>query len=155
MRNTAITGPIKQVAREIQLEPTVQAAGEARRFVAMVLSELGQPDLVEDARLIASELVTNAVINAPNHPIRLAIWQMGALLDIEIWDCSPKPPVHLDPDLLADSGRGLHIVEELSIASGYTTFDCGKAVWFLLGLTDSDYHKGRCKLIGGNNDSRD
>jgi hypothetical protein len=155
MCNMVVTGPINQVAREIQLEPTARAAGEARRFVATALNELGHPDLVEDARLIASELVTNSLVNAPNLPIWLVIWQAGAFVDLEVWDCSPKPPVYLDPDLLADGGRGLHIVKELGIASGYTTFDCGKAIWVLLGLTDSDFHKGRCRLIGENHGPRD
>jgi hypothetical protein len=62
----------------------------------------------------------------------LNIWQTGAFLDLEIWDCSPEPPVYLDPDLLAEGGRGLHIVKELGLASGYTTFDCGKVIWVLL-----------------------
>jgi anti-sigma regulatory factor (Ser/Thr protein kinase) len=148
MHNSSVAGPVKQIAREIRLEPTARAAGEARKFVAATLVELGHSDLVENARLIASELVTNALFHAPDLPIRLIIWQTGAFLDLEVWDCSSQPPVFLDPDLLAEGGRGLHIVNELGIAAGYTTFDCGKAVWVLLGLTDSEYHKGRCRRIG-------
>ena len=129
-----MTGPGNQAVRLIQLEPTARAARDARRFVSAVLDELGHVDLVEDATLIASELVTNSLVHAQNLPIWVGIWQTGAFLDLEIWDCSPKPPEYLDPDYFAEGGRGLHIVKELGLSTGYTVFDCGKVVWTLLGL---------------------
>jgi len=132
MCNEAIAGPINQRTQQIRLEPAAQAAREARRFVSETLAGLGHSDLVEDARLIASELVTNSLIHVPKLPIWVGIWETGAFLDLEVWDCSPKPPVYLDPDYLATGGRGLHIVKELGVSTGYTIFDCGKAVWALL-----------------------
>jgi anti-sigma regulatory factor (Ser/Thr protein kinase) len=134
MCDTVARGPVNQVTRQIQLEPTARAARDARRFVSETLTELGHPDLVEDARLIASELITNSITHAPKLPIWFGIWRTGAFLDLEVWDCSPEPPVYLDPDFLAEGGRGLHIVRELGISTGYTIFDCGKVVWALLGF---------------------
>ncbi len=134
MCNDAITRPVDQAIRRIRLEPTPRAARDARRFVSETLTELGHPDLVEDARLIASELITNSLTHAPKYPIWLSIWRTGAFLDLEVWDCSPEPPVYLDPDFFAEGGRGLHIVKELGTACGYTTFDHGKVVWALLEL---------------------
>jgi hypothetical protein len=60
MCNEAITGLADQGTRRIRLEPTARAARDARRFVSAALADLGHADLIEDARLIASELVTNA-----------------------------------------------------------------------------------------------
>jgi hypothetical protein len=137
MCNEAIKGPVNQGGRRIRLEPTARAAREARRFVSETLGELGHADLVEDATLIASELTTNSLIHAPNLPIWVGIWETGAFLDVEVWDCSPIPPVYLDPDYLATGGRGLHIVKELGVSTGYTLFDCGKAVWALLAFKKS------------------
>jgi anti-sigma regulatory factor (Ser/Thr protein kinase) len=137
MCTKAMTGLGAQASRLIQLEPTPRAAGASRRFVSETLAELGHINLVEDAALIASELVTNSLVHAPNFPIWVGVWRTGAFLDLEVWDCSPKPPEYLDPDYLADGGRGLHIVKELGISTGYTIFDCGKAVWALLGLEQS------------------
>jgi anti-sigma regulatory factor (Ser/Thr protein kinase) len=137
MCDKAITGPGNGDTPQIRLEPTTQAAREARRFVSKALAELGHADLVEDARLIASELVSNSLIHAPKLPIWVGIWRTGAFLDLEVWDCSPKPPVYLDPDYLAESGRGLHIVKELCSSTGYTIFDCGKVVWAILGFKRS------------------
>lgn len=87
--------------------------------------------------MIASELVTNSLTYAPSLPIWVGIWQTGAFLDLEVWDCSPKPPVYLDAECLADGGRGLHIVKELGIFTGYTIFDRGKVVWALMGFKKS------------------
>ena len=137
-----------QAMRQIRLEPTVQAPGHARRFVSEVLDELGRSDLVEAAALIASELVTNSRAAAPNGPIWVDVWQTGAFLDLEIWDCSPKPPELLDPDLLAEGGRGLHIVKQLTRAFGYATFDCGKVVWAILDVTGREQHSKRCPHCG-------
>ena len=140
MCNKAVMGSVNHVTRHIRLEPTAWAARDARRFVSDTLAELGHADLVEDATLIASELVTNSFTHAPKLPIWVGIWQTGAFLDLEVWDCSPKPPVYLDPDYLAEGGRGLHIVKELGTSCGYTIFDCGKVVWAILRFKSSRTH---------------
>ena len=97
-------------ARQIRLEPTARAARDARRFVSETLAELGHGDLIEDATLIASELTTNSLIHVPNLPIWVGIWETGAFLDLEVWDCSTKPPVYMDPDYLATGGRGRSVL---------------------------------------------
>jgi anti-sigma regulatory factor (Ser/Thr protein kinase) len=131
--------------RQVRLEPTVRAPGDARSFVSAVLNELGHSDLVENATLIVSELVTNSLAAAPNGLIQVDIWRTGAFLDLEVRDCSAKPPECLHPDVLAEGGRGLQIVQHLATSFGYTTFHCGKVVWAILGLTGGEYHDERCR----------
>jgi hypothetical protein len=118
---------------EVRLESTLRAPGQARRFVARGLEALGFPGLVEDARLMVSELVTNSVTNVPGKPLWVDIRRAGRYVVLEVWDCSPSPPVPQDPDFLAHGGRGLHVVEELGVRFGYDLFCCGKVVWVLLG----------------------
>jgi anti-sigma regulatory factor (Ser/Thr protein kinase) len=119
--------------REIRLEPTPQAVREARRFVSRHLAELGYSELVDDAATITSELVTNSVREAPNTPVWVNLRRAGGFLLLEVWDCCPKAPVLKSPDYLAEGGRGLHIVDELSVCFGWDTFACGKVTWVLLG----------------------
>jgi anti-sigma regulatory factor (Ser/Thr protein kinase) len=118
---------------EVKLEPTRQAPKQARRFVARELDALGYPGLVEDARLVVSELVTNSVVYVPGRPVWVDIRPAGRYVVIEVWDCSPLPPVAQDPDFLEPGGWGLHVVEDLGVEVGYDVFCCGKVVWVLLG----------------------
>lgn len=127
------------VTRDITLEPTYRAPGEARRFVAGVLSELGYRELVDDTKVMVSELVTNSLLYAPGEPISVDIWRAGPCLFLEVWDRSPKPPLCLDPGLLTEHGRGVRIVNELALRFGYAPFFGGKVVWVLLGVVQEDY----------------
>jgi hypothetical protein len=118
---------------EVKLEPTPQAPSAARRFVARQLDALGHHELVEDARLMVSELVTNTLANVPGKPLWVDIRRMGTCLVLEVWDCSPEPPVPQAPDFLAEGGRGLHVVDELCVTWDYEVFCCGKVIWAVLG----------------------
>jgi len=118
---------------EVKLEPTLRAPSEARRFVARELEALGYPQLVDDARLMVSELVTNSIAYAPGKPLWVDIRRAGKYLVLQVWDCSPQPPVARDPDLMAEGGRGLHVVDELGVRFGHDTFCCGKVAWVMLG----------------------
>src|SRR5262245_9090195 len=46
---SGLSRPVMDV--EVRLEPTLRAPGEARRFVARALDELGYPELAENARI--------------------------------------------------------------------------------------------------------
>lgn len=86
--------------------------------------------------LLVAELVSNAVqasasVTGPAYPpvfLRLSSdWQC---LLIEVWDASSDPPVVAAVDLMAESGRGLQLVEALSAKwSWYFPETGGKVVW--------------------------
>jgi anti-sigma regulatory factor (Ser/Thr protein kinase) len=118
---------------EIRLEPSKRASRQARGFVSHHLCELGFPKLVDDAVTIVAELVTNAHRETPATPIWVDLRVAGGYPLLEVWDCSRNPPVFKDPDFLATEGRGLHIVDELSVRLGWDIFPCGKVVWVVLG----------------------
>lgn len=117
---------------EIKLDPTPQAARQARRFVTRHLEELGYAELVDNGALIVSELVTNSITNAPHTPLWVDLRRAGRSLLLEVWDCSPEPPVFKSPNLMAVGGRGLYIVDELAVKVDCEVFVCGKCVWAIL-----------------------
>ena len=128
---TALPRPPMDI--EVKLEPTELAPSAARRFVARKLEALGYAELVEDARLMVSELVTNCIRYVPGKPLWVDLRRAGKHVVLEVWDCSPEPPVEKDPDFLAEGGRGLHVVDELGTRFGYDILCCGKVTWVVLG----------------------
>jgi anti-sigma regulatory factor (Ser/Thr protein kinase) len=90
----------------------------------------------EDIAIVISELLTNALRHAlpePGHtwPIRLGLLQPGPCLLCAVTDPSRAAPIpQAPPELLPETGRGLHIICALSDRWGYTTLsDTGKVVW--------------------------
>jgi anti-sigma regulatory factor (Ser/Thr protein kinase) len=132
----AINGTVDQAGsafgREIKLDPDPASVRKARDFVRTNLCELGFPGSVDNGVLIASELVTNAVREAPDTPCLVAVRVGAGHPVIEVHDCSPEPPKRQPPDFVAERGRGLHIVDALC-----EDWDCvrsggGKAVIVVL-----------------------
>jgi hypothetical protein len=111
------------------------APGLARAFTAMVLSGWGMPSMTETAALIVSEFASN-VVRAAEGPggssvydeegrmpvLWLRLMAGSAVLGIEVWDSLPPQsgiPVLRDADPAAESGRGLAIVDALSVDWGW------------------------------------
>ena len=134
---TDLAAQAREQKMRITLLPVAQSPHIARTFIRHGLLDLHMPDLVDDACLIASELVGNAVKHVPDadtYELTLSHNQGRPL--IELWDPSPKPPMTVDlPD--AEFGRGLHIISALASMWNYYTLptECpggGKVVWALL-----------------------
>jgi len=100
-------------------------------------------ETVENAVLVASELLTNAVRATPHRPVSLRMALGGDGLRVEVWDSSPERPKGATPDIsipdepLPDDvpdtgGWGLGIVEFLSETHGVRTEFEGKSVWAVL-----------------------
>ncbi len=122
----------------IQLEQNVRAPRLARDFVAEQGKELPQQS-IDDARLLVSELVTNAL--RYGRPVITVQVVLGApLIEVSVHDESTtlppaEPPAVLETSL---SGRGLHLVGRIASQWGITPTDSpmGKAVWFRLDPAD-------------------
>ncbi|MCP2340272.1 ATP-binding protein [Actinomadura rupiterrae] len=115
------------------------AAGEARRRVAAVFRRWGRADLEDDATLCVSELVTNA-LNCGASDIRLLIERHTAqMVEVAVWDDGPGCPEVQNPDDSCETGRGLGIVEALSVSWGkHGSADGGKTVWARFVAPDAD-----------------
>src|SRR4051812_18905288 len=76
---------------ESRLSAHPSAPHKGRRFVAEQCKRLGMPELAETAKLLASELVTNAIVHTATEPtIRVASTQ-GELV-VEVLDSDPRSP---------------------------------------------------------------
>jgi anti-sigma regulatory factor (Ser/Thr protein kinase) len=101
----------------------------ARDFVEGQLRANLLPSLVDEARLVASELATNAVRHAET-PFVVTIGGNGGEVTISVRDWSQSVPVAEPPGDLATSGHGLMLVSALSVTWGITVkTDGGKSVW--------------------------
>jgi anti-sigma regulatory factor (Ser/Thr protein kinase) len=102
-----------------------------------MLDRHGLGEYADDAEIITSELVTNAVQHvwdndAKTIGVTLACASNPAAVTVTVWDCSPEGPIR--GDAYADSlhGRGLQIVEALSARWGWHQQDGGKTIFAIL-----------------------
>ena len=134
----------------LRIAAVASAAGCGRLFVRQVCAswQIGQ-EPSEVAELLASELITNAIVatwdmrarsvrqlpdaNVEHIGIRLLAFDDSFV--IEVWDSSPELPKLIASSWEAEHGRGLQLVEALSIRWGYyhARFS-GKVVWCQLAL---------------------
>lgn len=102
----------------------------ARRFVSERCTAAGlSRQSRDDALLITSELVTNAVLHGRSE-VCLEVEASTALLRVSVLDENSRHPVAVveDPDAL--DGRGLALVSALAVRWGVQERALGKAVWF-------------------------
>jgi anti-sigma regulatory factor (Ser/Thr protein kinase) len=138
-----LSEPIK-VRESLDLAATTAAVAVARLFVRTTLQAWGAECIAEDAELVSSELVSNALeacspasgknqcrAMSVNNLIRLRLLGMPHTMALEVWDrCPGKPRLQKAP-ALAESGRGLEVVDELSLRWGFYPIrpQPGKIVW--------------------------
>jgi len=102
-----------------------------RRFVVAALGALGFDTQSETAALLASELVTNALLHAVG-PYRIAVETGEGVLRVGVSDGTSAGPQVRAHDHHETSGRGMRLVENLADRWGVHLGDGGKTVWFEL-----------------------
>jgi DNA-binding NarL/FixJ family response regulator len=106
----------------------VVAVREARAIVRDLLRRWGFHDLVDDAALVVSELVTNAVTHASS-AVAVVVNKSGGGVRIEVRDQGPGTPDPQPPSDSAEGGRGLMVVSALAKAWGIDSAPPTKSVW--------------------------
>ena len=109
----------------------------ARLRIRAALGSCGLGEYADDAEIITSELVTNAVRHACSNDtetIGITLTHAGspATVTIAVLDCSPHGPVRCGTPASGEQGRGLQIVEALSAHWGWRREDGGKTVFAVL-----------------------
>lgn len=106
------------------------AAKEARRTVGRVLAVAEHADWHDDAILVVSELVANAL--EASGECQMSLWYLrdAVSLRVEVSDASPDMPMPRSPSSTRVGGHGLRIVGRLSTRWGVNTGDGNKVVWF-------------------------
>jgi anti-sigma regulatory factor (Ser/Thr protein kinase) len=94
-------------------------------------AQVDAAELLEDAALIASELITNAV-RAGCGRTRLEVAADDQQIRIAVIDDAPGVPTIFEPSAGDDHGRGLHIVAEVAAQWGVRRVGDSKEVWAAL-----------------------
>lgn len=116
---------------------TPESVGMVRGQVRAALEFAGLEDYVDDAELIASELVSNAVrhgSSSAEEKITVALIRVAGRPGVAliVIDSSPEPPVLKEFTLDAEGGRGMAIVDALSASWHWRPEGSGKAVIAIL-----------------------
>jgi anti-sigma regulatory factor (Ser/Thr protein kinase) len=135
------TGPLGGAAdgqRELMLIPGPESVSTARDFTAATLRGWKLDGLVEEAVIVASELVTNAIrhgmcwsaTDEDTAGVELAWQRQADRIVCVVTDCTSMPPVLEQADMSSESGRGLQVVSALAAAWGWVVLGAReKAVW--------------------------
>lgn|SRR5579875_763762 len=146
------------IARTLSTQPG--AARLARRFTRDTLSSWDLDALADEAEIIVSELVANAIMHgmrqspgrrppgpvtgragargsgrngAPLRALRVCLVRRAGEVMLAVIDPSDEAPAPRQPDREGEGGRGLQIVHALSDVWGWSPMDShGKAVWAVL-----------------------
>lgn len=113
------------------------SVGRARRLLRSELLGTALEPLTETAELVVSEVVTNAIVHTGTG-IELAALLDHTGLRVEVADFGQHLPVMASYDAMASTGRGLHLVAELTDHWGVEARPDGKVFWFHIGLSDRD-----------------
>lgn len=109
---------------------------DARRATTRVVASwAGRPGVVDDACLVVSELVTNALRHGRSDAV-LRLLHQDSCIRVEVLDEDTRLPVLLPPDPRALSGRGLALVAALATLWGAEPSAAGKTVWAELDISD-------------------
>lgn len=144
----------------LALADTPNAVALARLHTADVLLGWGVScDVVETAKLLVSELATNAVRHseggeAPVLPFssqsgvqtfELLLEVVSGAVRLSVWDRDMRPPVLKEVGVDAMGGRGIFIVAVMSRAWGYYPARGmpGKVVWAEIALASTGPDEGR------------
>jgi DNA-binding NarL/FixJ family response regulator len=112
--------------------PGVPASARAsRQVLAAALDGWCDAEVQDAAALLVSELVTNGVRHAGTD-VEMRIAVGASTVRVEIGDRNPDVPIMRTPQPTDVGGRGMRIVDELSLRWGIQARRTGKSVWFEL-----------------------
>jgi anti-sigma regulatory factor (Ser/Thr protein kinase) len=124
-----MTMPTALKRKMLIVSDTASCAAVTRRQLGEILGEWGcSDDLTDDAKLVATELVTNGMLHGGGCTSLAAIFD-GHCLRLEVGDRGGAIPQPHHYDGQAATGRGLGLVAALSAAWGWETQEAGKLVW--------------------------
>ncbi|WP_071812699.1 ATP-binding protein [Lentzea guizhouensis] len=105
------------------------SCARARQVVREAATRWGlSEDLADDAQLVVTELVSNGIDHGEG-PLTLTIRQRTAGMAVEVHDLSARQPQMRPVDPASARGRGMQLVQALSVRWGSTPDGRGKVVW--------------------------
>jgi phosphoserine phosphatase RsbU/P len=128
-----VTASGAPIVRRTLLPAELRSPGAARSIVRAVTTEGDLTEVLDEALLLTTELVTNAVVHAATQ-VTVEVTADAAGLTITVLDELPGPLLpNTDGDRAEDErGRGLLLVNGMSQRWGTVHHPGGKGVWFHL-----------------------
>jgi anti-sigma regulatory factor (Ser/Thr protein kinase) len=114
--------------RRFDVEHDVHSPSAARAQTARAVGDLQIEPLTDELQLVVSELVTNAVRYA-DPPVAVEIEAGERTVTVAVGDGTPGRPQAKPPDLHAEGGRGLLMIDLLAADSGVRPQPPGKTIW--------------------------
>ncbi|MFC7928761.1 ATP-binding protein [Streptomyces cinereoruber] len=121
---------------DVSFLPEPVRVRQMRRITRAHLIRWDLDELIDNALLVVSELVTNAIDHGEGSPVRLTVTCSNTELRVEVTDGSPKPARRREPEQSEESGRGLLIVEQCSREWGVS--ENGSLTWCCLAFPDEE-----------------
>ncbi|WP_433246577.1 ATP-binding protein [Streptosporangium sp. CA-135522] len=118
---------------------TPEAVSAARHRISAAVRSWGvrlDRDLAYAIELVASELLTNALVHAGGTLIAGAVLDADRLV-VEVFDSSPVEPRPREANRDDEGGRGLALIGSFALAGGCEPIRGGKRCWALLEVPDS------------------
>jgi anti-sigma regulatory factor (Ser/Thr protein kinase) len=115
----------------LRLWPVPASCRDARQAVRRFCSDQSMGDATDDAVMLTSELMANAVEHSKGMVTLLALMVDEALV-VAVRDDSDDLPTLTDPPSYAERGRGLQVIDALAGDWGVDRQASGKTVWFRL-----------------------
>jgi anti-sigma regulatory factor (Ser/Thr protein kinase) len=110
-------------------EPSADDAARVREQLHHLLLRWELPDeVVDDADLVAAELLSNVVVHART-TFRLSVRLQRPLLHLAVDDGCVGVTRARPFDPSGRRGRGLHLVNAMSLRWGWKEHDEGKTIW--------------------------
>jgi len=136
-----------RMSSRLELGPLPGAVPCARLHAKHIFREWGLAHLADDAELIVSELMTNALkaarVQHSIQPIILHLLASREYLMIQVWDALTAAPAPRPHAIDAETGRGLEIVTMLADKLGfYHPASGGKTVWAALHISTTPPRPG-------------
>jgi anti-sigma regulatory factor (Ser/Thr protein kinase) len=135
MTSTAVEVDPRLIA--FMLPSIPESVRMARFYIRAALGFQRLGEYAEDAETITSELVTNAIQHvcqddAETVAVILMHIRNPEAVTVVVTDSSSEGPVKREPSDSSEYGRGLLIVDELSVRWGWDLVAGGKAVYAIL-----------------------
>jgi len=159
---TEVATAVRTAAVSAVLPPSFAAVQQARALVHRALDDWEVGSIGDDVALVVSELVANALVHGLKLPadgggrvgvsssawpgvVEIKLVSTGSHLICTVRDPSAAPPIRRRSDESALGGRGLQLIESLSLCWGWTPAGGAKSVWAVFPLAHA--HSRRAEPV--------
>ena len=122
----------ERATRRLRLPADDRSPAAARAAVRAVLTDSGMPELLDETLLLTTELTTNGVVHAGTDiNLTVAADSIGVRVTVTDYRSGGIEPADTAmPEVTAEGGRGLLLVDRFASAWGTTHDATGKSIWF-------------------------